>query len=240
MAPRLAGRTDGSQALRRQNLGRATLRSGLIFGAVLTCSAAATGAFVACGQSRAPASPAPKATPHHSSRRTALPERSAPTADPRAALGTPGDAGTTAPGNSGASASVAPSAHCGTSMATIAAWPADGVIFNNAMTSADAGARDRGAGVLKALDGARSALECCLDDWARQHQGAAATLMLLVELEVDGRVARASIDDARSSLSDETAGACAAAVAGSLHYPASPAGVATLVEYPLRVHASAQ
>jgi len=129
------------------------------------------------------------------------------------------------------------SARCEHSTAAVAALPADGVIFNNAMTSADAGALDRGAATLRAIDDARGAIACCLDGWARSHPGGQGALMLVIDLAANGQVQHVTVDQARSNVGDEQASTCAAGVVRALRYPTSPRGVSTTVEYPVRVRA---
>ena len=106
-------------------------------------------------------------------------------------------------------------------------------MFNNAMTSADAGSIDRGQAVIDALTAQTDAFRCCFDAWFRDHDAVEQRVMLTVELAPDGRLKSATTDPERSTLNDEVVFGCLAAVAGDATYPTSPSGQPTVVEYPL-------
>jgi hypothetical protein len=109
------------------------------------------------------------------------------------------------------------------------------VVFNNAMTSADAGLMDRTQGVLDALTARAERFRCCFDPWARETPGGRAELLLVVDLEPDGRVRETTVDADRSTISRPDAVRCVLDVARQTTFPASPANRPTLVELPLLV-----
>jgi hypothetical protein len=113
--------------------------------------------------------------------------------------------------------------------------PDGGVVFNNAMTSADAGFVDRTQGVLDALGARAARFQCCFDPWARETPGGRGELLLVVDLEPDGRVREATVQADRSTISRPDTVRCVIDVARQTSYPASPVGRPTLVEYPLLV-----
>jgi hypothetical protein len=111
-----------------------------------------------------------------------------------------------------------------------------GVMFNNAMTSADAGHLDRGDRVVAALSAQGTRFRCCFDEWMRtQPERKTAEMMLQVLLSPDGRVADAGVDPTRSDVQDTLTTMCVVSVASKVEYPPSPRKVATLIEYPLKV-----
>ncbi|MCC6524859.1 MAG: AgmX/PglI C-terminal domain-containing protein [Polyangiaceae bacterium] len=138
-----------------------------------------------------------------------------------------------------------PPADAGVDLAALRACPAPrtlvlntpdgGVVFNNAMTSADAGHIDRAAGVVAALVASEREFRCCFDAWTTRHPGTVATLMLVVPLAPDGAVTGVRVDPARSTFDDALVAACVTETARSLRYPASPTQSTTTVEYPFDV-----
>ena len=115
--------------------------------------------------------------------------------------------------------------------------PSDGVVFNNAMTSADAGYIDRAQGVIDVLLGTEHDLRCCIDSWAAEHPSVRAKLVLILTLAADGTPTHATVDEARSSSMTTAVGECLTGAAMAVTYPPSPTGVATTVEFPIRVEA---
>jgi hypothetical protein len=113
--------------------------------------------------------------------------------------------------------------------------PDGGVVFNNAMTSADAGLADRTQGVLDALGAQADRFRCCFNPWASDTPGGRAELLLVVDLEPDGRVREATVDADRSTISRADTIRCVLDVARQTSFPASPAGRPTLAEVPLLV-----
>jgi hypothetical protein len=124
---------------------------------------------------------------------------------------------------------------CDDPIAAIVNHPDGGVIFNNAMTSADAGSLDRGQGIIDALTARAEIFCCCFDAWLRAHPDREAKLLLQVTLDAAGQVANVGVDPSRSTITDEVAVACAITVATETRYPASPSGRETILEYPFRV-----
>jgi hypothetical protein len=113
--------------------------------------------------------------------------------------------------------------------------PDGGVVFNNALTAADAGYVDRTSGILEALGKQAGRFRCCFDPWSRETPGAHGELLLLLELAPDGVVKDASTEAARSTISRPDAVRCVLDVARHTAFPPSPVGKPTLVEYPLEV-----
>lgn len=109
------------------------------------------------------------------------------------------------------------------------------MVFNNAMTSADAGFIDRMQGTLDALGGESRRFRCCFDSWTKAHPGEEGKLLLLVDLEPGGEVRRAAVDASRSTVSDALVIECVAYVARTTTFPSSPTNRETLVEYPFVV-----
>jgi hypothetical protein len=151
-------------------------------------------------------------------------------------MGTSPNAGDAGPSEADQlAAAIAAARRCDAPTATITNQPDGGVIFNNALTSADAGSIDRGQGVLDALAGNATAFRCCVNAWLRDHPGREEQLMLRLELAADGSVEGASVDQARSTLDDAVTRGCVTAVARDTSYPPSPEGKETIVMYPIRV-----
>ncbi len=124
---------------------------------------------------------------------------------------------------------------CPSPSAQILNYPDGGVVFNNAMTSADAGFLDRTQGVLDAIAAKGQALRCCFEPWLAEAPHAEGRVLLVVALAPDGAVTSAEIQSARSDIENATTRACLVAVARAADYPPSPSHVATTVEYPIRV-----
>ena len=115
--------------------------------------------------------------------------------------------------------------------------PDGGIVFNNAMTSADAGFIDRSQALLDVLGQQAHAFRCCFDPWVRAHVDEVGTMLLRLTLAPDGGVVKADIDPERSDFEDEPTRACLLGVARSATYPPSPTARETTLEYPLRVGA---
>ena len=113
--------------------------------------------------------------------------------------------------------------------------PDGGVVFNNAMTSADAGYLDRTQGVLEALGAQADRLRCCFDPWSRDTPGGRGQVLVVLDLEPDGRLRHASVEAERSTISRPDAVRCVLDVVRRAAFPASPTGKPTLVEFPLQV-----
>jgi hypothetical protein len=126
-----------------------------------------------------------------------------------------------------------PGASCRASLVVLAGPPKEGVVFNNAMTSADAGYVDRTALVLDALDQQTARIGCCLEPGADGDLAATGSMLVVIELGPTGAVTRAVVDEARSSPMPAGIAGCVAAVVREVPFPRSPADRATVVEYPL-------
>jgi hypothetical protein len=121
---------------------------------------------------------------------------------------------------------------CSEPLITIVNTPDGGVVFNNAMTSADAGFIDRTGGIIDALVEQSDRIRCCLTPWAAQQSNAEGTLMLLLELDAAGQVLRADTDVERSTITDGLAVRCVLDAARQVRFPESPTGSPTKVEFP--------
>ncbi|MBI4957015.1 MAG: AgmX/PglI C-terminal domain-containing protein [Myxococcales bacterium] len=188
---------------------------------VFLCALWAPSALVLlhCGASETPADlPVPRALPQP-------PPLPPPTASGRPAQEPPVDAGV----DLGAMRA------CAAPRTLVLNTPDGGVVFNNAMTSADAGHIDRAAGVVAALVASEPAFRCCFDAWTTRHPGTEATLMLVVPLAADGSATGARVDPARSSFDDPLVAACVTETARALRFPPSPTHSTTTVEYPFVV-----
>jgi hypothetical protein len=219
-------------------------RSSTLVGLGIASSLALTLGFVACAGSppTRPAPPAPSA---------ALP---APSSSAAATAASVADAG--APVEVDAAVDVRAeelrraraAQQCDSPSVEVDGHPQRGVVFNNAMTSQDAGFIDRTTGVLAVLDQQMARFRCCFDAAARHEavgdhvpSDAGTTeqgLMLVLDLAADGSVQRATVDDRRTTVASDLAKLCVVELARSVTYPASPTGKQTVVEYPFRVRAA--
>lgn len=157
---------------------------------------------------------------------------------PTTPLATDGGPGETDGATGGTTTAAARAARqCDDPIGAVVNLPDGGVVFNNAMTSADAGSLDRGQGIIDALVARAPQFRCCLDPWLRAHPDQEAKLLLRVSLDPSGRVTEVGLDSSRSTVDDELAATCARLVAEETSYPASPSRRATIVELPLRLQA---
>jgi hypothetical protein len=183
-----------------------------LVGAALASGIAAAAGFAACsGGAPSPPKPAPAAPPPtQAGELTAQPPEG----------GAAGDAG-------------AISWSCESPRGAILEAPDGGVVFNNAMTSADAGQLDRGAAILATLGEQSQQILCCFDGWLDEHPGEEAEVLLELLLEADGRVIDAGVTSKR--VADERLTRCLAGLAQATTFPPSPRDSGTLVKYPIRV-----
>jgi len=137
-------------------------------------------------------------------------------------------------GAGGGSAMAAPHASCRAPKVAVEGPPVDGVVFNNAMTSADAGYVDRTAQVLAALSKESPRIGCCLEPSTGGDVPATGALLIVIELAPSGSVVRAFVDEPRSSVLAAGIPECIAAIVREIRFPRSPADRTTLVEYPLK------
>jgi hypothetical protein len=128
---------------------------------------------------------------------------------------------------------------CSEPTAVLLNHPDGGTVFNNAMTSADAGFIDRTRGVLDAIASKKQSIRCCFDPWLRGAPAARGRVLVRLTLAPEGAVTGAEIDSARTDIDNGTTHACLVAVLRGIDYPASPTGKPTTVEYPFVVGASA-
>ena len=202
----------------------------LVVGGAIAASLGMTMAFAACG---AQTSTAPAGRPIGSAPSTSVPITSAPSAartPPQpsaiASVTRPSDAALLA-------AAVAKARACDEPGSRILNHPDGGVVFNNAMTSADAGHIDRTRATLDAIAGQSRALRCCFDVWTRAHAGKTGKVLLVVTLAADGTVESTRVDKKRTDASEPVMDACLLAVVNAATYPPSPSKKRTIVEYPL-------
>lgn len=129
---------------------------------------------------------------------------------------------------------------CAAPRVSIVNVPDGGVVFNNAMTSADAGFIDRTQGVIDVLVGLSREVRCCLGPWAEQHHAGRGTLMLLLELDPGGSATKVDVDAERSTITEALAIRCVLDAVRRGRYPQSPTGSPTRVEYPIEVAGEAR
>jgi hypothetical protein len=178
--------------------------------------------------------PSPGATPTESaSAQPLLPNATPPASGSAASRSDAGDALDAGAQNLAATVGAAPP-ECRNPTARLL-LPDGGVVFNNAMTSADAGYLDRTQGVLEALGAQADLLRCCFDPWSRDTPGGRGQLLVVLDLEPDGRLRNASVEAERSTISRPDAVRCVLDVMRRAAFPASPTGKPTLVEFPLQV-----
>jgi len=127
--------------------------------------------------------------------------------------------------------------HCTAPNTAILNHPDAGVVFNNAMTSADAGFIDRTQGTLDAIAAQAASFVCCLDVWTKLHPSKEGKILLRLTLAPNGDVKQAKVDSHRSNVAEPLTISCVEQVAASIDYPASPSGKQTIVEYPFRFSA---
>ncbi|MBW2457571.1 MAG: hypothetical protein JRI68_23900 [Deltaproteobacteria bacterium] len=216
------------------NVDGPVLVGGVLVGGVMGAGLAATLCLgLACsGPTKAPPGPVPAPT------KTALSPPAPSTTGGPLATAPATDAGAgESDGATGATTTAAARAarQCDDPIGAILNLPDGGVIFNNAMTSADAGSLDRGQGIIDALVARAPQFRCCLDPWLRARPDQEAKLLLRVSLDPSGRVTEVGLDSSRSTVDDELAVTCARLVAEETSYPASPSKRATIVELPLRL-----
>ncbi len=108
--------------------------------------------------------------------------------------------------------------------------PADAVVFNNAMTSVDAGFIDRTQGVLDVITSQSKALSCCFDNASTSDP---LGVMLEMTLTPDGKP-NVAINTKLSTTPDGLVHQCIAILLEQASYPASPTNRETQVEYLLR------
>jgi len=206
---------------------RVAIPSRALVGAALTVALGTSLAFLSCGGGKPAASLPTAAT---SSAAVAAP----PTAQPSAT-----DAGTgTRDAGDPIAAQALEASRCATPSAQIRNHPDGGVVFNNAMTSVDAGSLDRSQAVLSTMAGQLTRFGCCFDSWLAAHPDAEGRLMLTLSLAIDGQVDAATVDRGRSSVDDPVTVSCVTQVAAATRFPPSPRGVPTLVDYPFVVGAA--
>jgi hypothetical protein len=197
----------------------------VVVAAAAAGSLAAPG-FAACTGGSRPSSETVRPAPSDDAPRLAEAVAPSPPASVPSALAHPGPSATAA----------ADPSRCDSPRARIVNAPPDaGVVFNNAMTAADAGHIDRTRGVIDTLAAAATAFRCCFDAWDAGTSGAEGWLMLRVVLDPDGAVREATTDPRRSTIDAIQVAQCVADVARGLDYPPSPTGKQTTVEYPFRI-----
>jgi hypothetical protein len=123
-------------------------------------------------------------------------------------------------------------ADCKAKLSEITNEPPSGVVTNNAMTSADAGASDRMEPLIDLVKSKRDAFRCCFDLWAKKNPGAHGRVQMIFQLKPDGTLIKAEVDDASSGIHSPEVSTCMADLARSISYPKSPSGKETKFTYP--------
>jgi hypothetical protein len=110
--------------------------------------------------------------------------------------------------------------------------PDAGVVLNNAMTSRDAGSTDRFQAVVDVIRANRDGFRHCFDQWSAKNPGVDGKVVLVLELEPGGALAKAELDGSQSSVQGPDIAACMTDFAKKLSYPQSPSGKRTRFTYP--------
>ncbi|WP_437591884.1 AgmX/PglI C-terminal domain-containing protein [Sorangium sp. So ce1000] len=205
--------------------------------AVFTGVLLAATLFAACSSGTAP----PPSQPDSASLGAAPPPASQPAsatapgaADPGATAPGAAEPGATAPAQA-ASRKKAPETveDCKAIASEITNEPPDGgVVMNNAMTSADAGASDRLQPLVDAIKARRDSFRCCFDLYARKHQGAQGRITWQLKLKPDGTFEEASIVRDKSDVTAPQIESCMEELAKSITWARSPSGKETVLTYP--------
>ncbi len=199
-----------------------------VVGVVLAAALASGITLLACSGGE---TPKPPLSPRASDSVTP-PIAASGSADPAAAPTGPAnalDAGATDPAASRRQRAIAAAA-CQAPQSEVSKPPADATVFNNAMTSVDAGFIDRTQGVLDVITSQSKALACCFDHAAAGEQ---LGVMLELTLAADG-TPEAAINAKLSAPLERLVHDCIVVVLQQASYPASPSGKETRVEYLLR------
>lgn len=123
---------------------------------------------------------------------------------------------------------------CATPKSTITSFPAEGKVFNNALTRKDAGNVDRMQGILDAVFAASKELACCLDAGWTEGETSSVVVMTTWTVSAEGQTSSFAIDHERSDLDHPVMARCLANAVNDLEFPESPSGKTTSVELPLR------
>ena len=81
---------------------------------------------------------------------------------------------------------------------------------------------------------ARPRLRCCVDPWWKDHPGEPLRALLRIEIDKDGSLRSATIDESRSLNGSPEVNTCLLAVAHQLDYPPSPADKTAIFEFPIQ------
>jgi hypothetical protein len=110
--------------------------------------------------------------------------------------------------------------------------PEKGVVMNNALTAADAGASDRMKPMIDLIKSKRDGFRCCFDLWTKGHPGESGRVTLRFDLAPDGTLKKAEVKQDESTVHAPELEACMVDLAKSLTYPRSPSGKQTELNYP--------
>lgn len=88
--------------------------------------------------------------------------------------------------------------------------------------------------LLTVMRDARPRLRCCVDPWWKKHPGETLRALLRLEVDKDGSLRSATIDENRTRNGYPDVNACLLAVAQQLDYPPSLAGQTAIFEFPIR------
>jgi len=218
------------------------MRRVVVVGAALLAAVGAAVAFGACTSgARMPHGGSPGTGPASADVRPTPPidGSSAATAMPASAGAATPDTSALAPSPAPEPGDAdAPSPSCTAPTVDLEKPPVGSIVFNNAMTAADAGYLDRTAGVVATMAEHHAQLGCCLESWSRGRTAGGAELVVSLTIEPDGAVREASIPVGRGSVVDAATAECLLGVVRSVRFPRSPAGRITVADYPLRLATS--
>jgi hypothetical protein len=201
------------------------MRSRTRLTAAATLAATATALLVAIACSPSGSAPSSASAPPGEATASGAP--ASPGGPPQAvgAQAAPGATSTPAPTPSAAPTSAA---DCTDLAVDITNDPPDGgVPMNNATTAGDAGSSDRLATILERVQKHRQRFRCCFDLWGRNHPGEEVKVTLSLELEPDGKLAKASFKRDETQLDDTGVEGCMRDVAAKIDFPPSPSGKLT-------------
>lgn len=106
--------------------------------------------------------------------------------------------------------------------------PAGGVVMNNAMEAADAGASDRLQPILEVVKEKRDSFRCCFDLYARKNPGAKGRLAFQLKLNPEGKLIEGKIKQDESDITAPEVESCMVELSQSITWPKSPSGKDTV------------
>ena len=88
--------------------------------------------------------------------------------------------------------------------------------------------------LLTVMRDARPRLRCCVEPWWKNHPDVPLRALLRIEIDKDGSLRAATIDESRSLNGSLDVNTCLLAVAKQLDYPPSPADKTAIFEFPVQ------